>query len=101
VQATLTPDLPLLRPLPGMGVPQPTVDALNKLLRPLVDLGYSRNDWKPQNGPQFRSGADAARGGRVTTVQATSAAPKTATAVQASARKDTVGKATARRAARG
>jgi hypothetical protein len=96
-----TPDLPLLRPLPGMGVPQATVDALNKLLRPLVDLGYSRNDWQPKNGPQFRSGADAARGGKATTVKATSSAPKTAPAVQASARKDTVGKAAARRAARG
>ena len=96
-----TPDLPLLRPLPGMGVPQATVDALNKLLRPIVDLGYSRNDWKPQNGPQFRSGADAARGGKATTVKATSAAPSAVPAVQASARKDTVGKATARRAARG
>jgi len=38
-----TPDLPLLRPLPGMGVPQQVVDTLNTALRPIVDLGYRRS----------------------------------------------------------
>ncbi|TGD85561.1 PE-PPE domain-containing protein [Mycolicibacterium sp. CH28] len=39
-----TADLPLLRPLPSMGVPQNVVDQLNVLLRPIVDSAYVRND---------------------------------------------------------
>jgi hypothetical protein len=39
-----TGDLPLLRPLTSMGVPQKVVAALNVVLRPIVDAGYSRND---------------------------------------------------------
>jgi hypothetical protein len=46
-----TPDLPILRPLIAQGVPQSTVDALTKVLKPLADLGYSRNDWRPAGGP--------------------------------------------------
>jgi hypothetical protein len=39
-----TPDLPLLQPLRDWGVPKPFVDAVNQLLKPVVDAGYSRND---------------------------------------------------------
>ncbi len=39
-----TPELPLLYPLHAMGVPQAAIDVLNSVLKPLVDLGYSRND---------------------------------------------------------
>ncbi|AQT78942.1 hypothetical protein B1R94_06180 [Mycolicibacterium litorale] len=50
-----TEDLPLLRPLPAMGVPQNVVDSLNKVLRPLVDAGYSRND-VTYTGPERQPG---------------------------------------------
>lgn len=39
-----THDLPLLQPLRDWGVPKPLVDAVNQLLKPVVDAGYSRND---------------------------------------------------------
>lgn len=39
-----TPDLPMLRPLKGLGVPQPVIDALEGVLRPIVDSAYYRND---------------------------------------------------------
>jgi hypothetical protein len=39
-----TPDLPMLRPLTTLGVPQDVVDSLEKGLRPIVDSGYARND---------------------------------------------------------
>lgn len=39
-----TPELPLLYPLHAMGVPQAAIDVLNSVLKPIVDLGYSRND---------------------------------------------------------
>ncbi len=39
-----TPDLPLLRPLKGLGVPQPVIDTLEKVLRPIIDSAYIRND---------------------------------------------------------
>lgn len=39
-----TQDLPLLQPLRDWGVPKPLVDAVNQLLKPVVDAGYSRND---------------------------------------------------------
>lgn len=42
-----TPDLPLLRPLRDLGFPAAIVDALNALLKPIVDAGYSRNDPQP------------------------------------------------------
>jgi len=46
-----TDDLPLLRPLIAQGVPQSTVDTLTKVLKPFVDSAYSRNDWRPTDGP--------------------------------------------------
>jgi hypothetical protein len=42
-----TPDLPMLRPLRDLGFPAAIVDALNALLKPIVDAGYSRNDPAP------------------------------------------------------
>lgn len=39
-----SPDLPLLRPLAGLGVPQGTIDALEAVLRPMIDSAYVRND---------------------------------------------------------
>jgi hypothetical protein len=39
-----TRDLPLLQPLRDWGTPKPVVDAINQLLKPIVDAGYSRND---------------------------------------------------------
>jgi hypothetical protein len=43
-----TDELPLLSPLRAHGVPEKTIAALNKILKPIVDAGYSRND-KPFN----------------------------------------------------
>jgi PE-PPE domain len=42
-----TPDLPLLQPLRDLGLPTAIVDAINDLLKPVVDAGYSRNDRQP------------------------------------------------------
>jgi len=50
-----TDDLPILRPLVAQGVPQPVVDALTSVLKPIVDFGYSRNDWRPPTGGMPRS----------------------------------------------
>jgi hypothetical protein len=52
-----TPELPLLYPLRGQGVPEDVISLLNSVLKPIVDAGYSRNDpawltsWMyPRNG---------------------------------------------------
>ena len=37
--------LPLTRPLRDMGVPNELVDQLDGVVRPMVDAGYSRNDY--------------------------------------------------------
>lgn len=42
-----TPDLPMLRPLKGLGVPQPVIDSLTAVLRPIIDSAYIRNDRVP------------------------------------------------------
>ena len=39
-----TADLPMLRPLKALGVPQETIDALETVLRPIIDSAYVRND---------------------------------------------------------
>jgi hypothetical protein len=39
-----TADLPLLRPLKALGVPQDVIDTLEKVLRPIIDSAYVRND---------------------------------------------------------
>lgn len=39
-----TADLPMLRPLKTLGVPQVVVDALTCVLRPIIDSAYVRND---------------------------------------------------------
>jgi hypothetical protein len=41
-----TNDLPLLRPLKPLGVPQETIDTLESVLRPIIDSAYIRNDPK-------------------------------------------------------
>jgi len=46
-----TDDLPILRPLITKGVPQSAVDALTRVLKPIVDSAYRRNDWRPAGGP--------------------------------------------------
>lgn len=46
-----TNDLPMLRPLVDQGVPQDTIDALESVLRPIIDSAYVRND-RPQARPQ-------------------------------------------------
>jgi PE-PPE domain len=50
-----TDELPLLRPLRDHGVPEKTIDALNKILKPIVDAGYIRND-KHSTGHLRRGG---------------------------------------------
>ena len=42
-----TENLPLTQPLRDLGVPPRAVDALDSVLRPLIDAGYARNDPKP------------------------------------------------------
>jgi len=95
-----TADLPMLRPLIGYGVPQSTVDALTTVLKPLVDLGYSRNDWRPAGGPpqgvegrqvrgaEVRNGVSGNRAANASAAKATSvkATPVKATAARAAAR---------------
>jgi len=39
-----TADLPLLRPLKSLGVPQNVIDVLEKVLKPIIDSAYVRND---------------------------------------------------------
>jgi len=49
-----TATLPMLMPLQHMGVPSPIVNALNNLLTPIVNEGYSQFD--PNGGPYFSEG---------------------------------------------
>ncbi|SBS79228.1 PE-PGRS family protein (fragment) [uncultured Mycobacterium sp.] len=46
--------LPLLGPLQQLGVPERAVDALNSVLKPIVDAGYSTVT--PADGPYFSQG---------------------------------------------
>ncbi len=46
-----TPQLPLTQPLRDIGVPAPVVNDLDRVLRPVVDAGYSRNDPKRTQNP--------------------------------------------------
>jgi hypothetical protein len=46
--------LPMLTPLEQMGVPSPIVNALNNVLTPIVNEGYSQYD--PNGGPYFSQG---------------------------------------------
>ena len=54
-------ELPILQPLRDQGMPESTISWLISVLKPLVDLGYRRNDWRtltvPLRGPQVRVGA--------------------------------------------
>ncbi|VBA61616.1 PE-PPE domain-containing protein [Mycobacterium attenuatum] len=49
------PTLPMLLPLTDIGVPKPIVDALNSLLQPIVNEGYS--SLTPEAGPYFSHGS--------------------------------------------
>ncbi|WP_280177749.1 PE-PPE domain-containing protein [Mycobacterium attenuatum] len=49
------PTLPMLLPLTDIGVPKPIVDALNSLLQPIVNEGYS--SLTPDAGPYFSHGS--------------------------------------------
>ncbi len=49
-----TTTLPMLMPLQHIGVPTPIVNALNSLLTPVVNEGYSQYD--PNGGPYFSQG---------------------------------------------
>lgn len=93
-----TPGLPILLPLAAQGVPQPVVDALNSVLKPIVDFGYSRNDWRPPTSGLRRPVSRPERGAQiragVTAVQA-SQAPVNAAALNAAATEATVEGATA------
>lgn len=48
-----TADLPLLRPLVALGVSHNVIDTLEKVLRPIIDSAYIRND-PPDNGSSPR-----------------------------------------------
>jgi hypothetical protein len=92
-----TPDLPILRPLKGLGVPQPVIDALEKVLRPIIDSAYIRND--PPNRPRPTLRIDAVS----VTIPATAIARSTAslrpTAQSAAAKPTTVARPTAAKSA--
>jgi hypothetical protein len=68
-----TKDLPLTQPLRDLGVPAVAVDALDRVLRPVIDSGYSRNDVKPAR-PKGPSVHPRSR----TTASASAAKPKPA-----------------------
>jgi hypothetical protein len=89
-----TPDLPMLRPLKDMGVPQDVIDNLEKVLRPIIDSAYVRNDpGRPR--PTLRTGAAevtaASSSGAVTT-----SIPVTATARSSASLRPTPTSAAAR-----
>ena len=63
-----TPDLPLLRPLKTMGVHQNVIDGLEKLLRPVIDSAYIRNDPVRNTPPSIGT---AVRPGRAAAAKAT------------------------------
>ncbi|TGD85556.1 PE-PPE domain-containing protein [Mycolicibacterium sp. CH28] len=47
-----TDELPLLGPLHDYGVPDKTIAALNRFLKPIVDAGYTRNDIRSTGRPR-------------------------------------------------
>jgi len=93
-----TERLPILLPLLAQGVPESTVDALNSVLKPIVDRGYRRNDWRPAGGPPQGIEGRQARGAEVrNAINETPVA--NATVAKATPVKATVAKASAARAA--
>ena len=92
-----TDDLPILRPLIAQGVPQSTVDTLTKVLKPIVDSAYARNDWRPSSGPPegARVPRTAVRNG-VNESQVLNATAAKATPVKATAARATAARAAAR-----
>jgi len=97
-----TDDMPILRPLITQGVPQSTVDTLAKVIKPIVDFGYKRNDWRPPTSVLPRSASRTERGAQiragVAAVQA-GEAPVNATAAEAATAGTAGARATVRRAA--
>ena len=73
-----TKNLPLTQPLRDLGVPVSAVDALDRVLRPAIDAGYTRNDAKTVS----ENGLAVHRRSR-TTARAAAAKPKPATTVAA------------------
>jgi len=51
-----TEDLPLTQPLRLIGVPDEIVDQADQVLRPLIDLGYSRHDQPGDQRPYLSDG---------------------------------------------
>jgi hypothetical protein len=99
-----TADLPLLRPLKNLGVQQDVIDGLEKLLRPIIDSAYIRNDAVRNTPPSF--GSVTRPGGRAAAHTAATVSPlaaavklpaaaKASTPVRATAAKATAAKATA------
>ncbi len=82
-------ELPMLQPLRNHGVPESTITVLNAVLKPLVDLGYRRNDWRPDAGPlrapQVRTGASPARRDTTTDKPASATTRAAATSTRAAA----------------
>lgn len=70
-----TPTLPLTEVFRVIGVPAPAVDALDSVLRPVIDAGYSRNDGPDDPRPYLDNGRLVSRAGPATTAPA-AAAPR-------------------------
>lgn len=61
-----TSDLPILRPLKAKGVPQDVIDTLEKVLRPIIDSGYARNDPFRSHNPIIKATRRPARAATAT-----------------------------------
>jgi hypothetical protein len=61
-----TADLPLLRPLQPLGVPQGIIDTLETVLRPIIDSAYIRNDLVRNKPPNVWAPRAPYRGASVT-----------------------------------
>ncbi len=91
-----TADLPMLRPLKNMGVSQDVIDGLEKVLKPIIDSAYIRND-PHGTGSTGQPGAPAASvTSAASKAAATSARAKAAAAKPAAPGSDSSG--TAKRA---
>ncbi|WP_052960211.1 PE-PPE domain-containing protein [Mycobacterium sp. EPa45] len=76
-----TADLPLLRPLKKLGVPQNVIDGLTGVLRPIIDSAYYRNDrrqgtsGRPAEATVDTVDTPTARSGRAAAQAATKVSP--------------------------
>lgn len=71
-----TAHLPLLQPLRDLGVSAGAVDALERVLRPVIDAGYRRNDPKPHVRKPVSARPAAATAGAPRRVAAASHQPR-------------------------